>query len=1100
MARERVQEPDPSTETATTSPAEPEAAPAIAPGAQAILALQRTAGNAAATRALRRASSSPLPPDAGGASSVLGPAASAVRIERGPDVDVHLAARGTDALARTEGTTIQVGSRAPALDTPSGKLLLAHEAVHVRQQLESGDAATAEVSEGEADQAAVAATLGLPVGTLTAAAGPQYFEAGKHQATLTSAMAKQGFTDKEQMAAYFGNWCRDLSQILVPVMDEKIGHNAAFQVVNMMAIRKFGHGVTPSQLGAYATPEHIDNPAGTTDKDIIDPKSRTIAGYSDAPDPITGKDQNVAGTSGEKELEPKNVEENFKLNEAGIPAYIGRSKEYVMKEFDDAAKAGRTEAGLYHLGNLSHTCEDLFAHSNWVEIAVGRLIGEGAIPIPKEVAAEVEQRQAAGLPPVEDYAAQAVDKAGKTRPILSTGTFTGSSGLGDQTGHDTFISIGEQLKDIVEDLDPFKETGEKASEWDFVLEILNHMDAAGDEGSLGPIMLGVLEPVIGTIDEQAAKLTSGVDNLQKDARDTFGEGTLGDLASGAAGLVSSGVHTVVDPSAAGLKEGFKALITAAANSIGSGGVSLAKIAVWIQKEEGELEDVWKSIKDGVKKLPKEIEAIIFPKLVEAERAFKKEVRKLGSAMYHKAVQKLLGDLMKAKSQTKVADTSIEKKYNAWAEELSKYMQDKLVYAGGQVAGGEAAAHVPPATPDEKIPELIDYAEHRFAGEVKRIALDAQKAGFLADEKEQKKFDTQIHQLQQISNVPDWARAGASHSQMAKDHATSPFFGLAFAVANAADNTITEWMKKTWGNTGPAPGLEGDFGEKEMVKDPKTGKMVQQQKVDEDGRPVLKDEEGLSDWEKEARKKFLETRAEGDATIEQGVAPEEKIGPALIGIADRLVKLVQAYPVLGPVFDATIAKLRSNPADAEMLAELDDAEKRWEDHLKSGELDDAVMEEVDRIIAAAKNLVGSHADEAESQGDGDTHTQEQIANLNQFRGANVVQNAKGKFVPVAPKHRSAQAGKGVLIDQPADPKAPEKKLNQAVGVHDKAKIDVDAEKIKDPRKRFEAEVERIFSHPYDSNWWVPIVQGWASRNERVLGQYIHDRNSGKSEVH
>src|SRR3712207_8887014 len=65
---------------------------------------------------------------------------------------------------------------------------------------------------------------------------------------------------------------------------------------------------------------------------------------------------------------------------------------------------------------------------------------------------------------------------------------------------------------------------------------------------------------------------------------------------------------------------------------------------------------------------------------------------------------------------------------------------------------------------------------------------------------------------------------------------------------------------------PAAGMDENFGEKD-----KDGKQVK----GEDGRPKLKNEENLSEWEKEVRKRFLENRGEGYETAEQGLARSEE---------------------------------------------------------------------------------------------------------------------------------------------------------------------------------------------------------------------------------
>jgi hypothetical protein len=1122
---EHDQQPEAAVEPPVTAPAAPtvEHAPAgfghtglTAPQAS-VLGLQRSAGNTAVSALMRSrsaaaAAGSPLPPSASAASALLGGAAAEVRVHQGPAADAKLSAR-PGALAVTEGSDIHVATAAPALDSPSGRLLLAHEAAHVVQQRAPGPAADHMATEAEADQAAVDASLGRTPTIRHAGTGLQYFEAPKHSATLRTAMDKAGFSDKEQDAAYFGNWCRDLSQALVPALAGKIGPAATFQLVNLMAIRHFGHGVTPAQLGAYSTREHIDNPAGTTasghapgitpgkdDKigDILDEGRRKIEGYPDTADPITGTPQSLAQTSGEANQTPEAMAQAFAVNEAGIPGYIQNSKQYILEEYEAAKTAGRNESGLYHVGNFSHTCEDLFAHSNFVEIAMGRLITEKVIKLP-ELDQEFAKREAAGEPPIETYAAEAKDKSGNARPILSTGTFTGASGLGTKTGHDTFISIGEELKNLIEEMDPFREEGDKASNWDFLMLVLDKIDAAGDEGSLGAITVGVLDPLIGKIDEAAASLTKDVDSLEGGARETFGDGVMGDLAAGAAGLLGSGVHAVVDPVKDLGKEGAKALIKAIVDRIGKGGISLAKMAVWYQQKEGELADAWQALKDGVRQLPQALVALILPELIKAEREFHKQVKTLGSALYDKAVRSVLGEITSGHEATNVSETNVGQKYLSWAQELSAYMRKVLVEVGGRSVDSLAGEiPVPKDENDPAIHTVILYAENTFPGVLHSLVGAAKADAILLETGEQ------AAHLKQLEQVPDWARAGASHSQISKDHATSPFFGVAFTLANVADTKLMALMKEIWGG-GPAPGMDEDYGEK------KDGKQV----LGPDGRPKLKNEAGLSEWEKEIRKRFLENRGEGYETAEKGVAPDESIGKALSGMAHRLQDVIKAYPIVGPALQKVIDAINRDPDGEELIGIVEQAEKDFDEYANSGELDDDVMHEVDHMLALAKQTAADiekhvhHHDEgaekkkedekkakekakekedpdyglkptnlddygmpkktAGQEGDEDVRKQAQITKLDKYRG---------------------KGGAGEIVE----------KLRAPVDLKKGGELDKKVAQAGTPDEKFKAELDRIFGHPYDTNWWVEPMVDWAGKNQHVLVEYIKDRNSGKGEVH
>src|SRR4051794_3785474 len=195
VAADHDQQPEAAAEPAVAAPAAPtaEAAPGgfalgglTAPQA-GVLGLQRSAGNAAVSALMRQraAGGSPLPPSASAASALLGEAAGEVRVHSGPAADAKLSAR-PGALAVTEGSDIHVATSAPPHESPSGRLLLAHEAAHVVQQRTSGEATGHESAEAEADQAAVDASLGKAPTIRHASTGLQYFEAPKHSATLRS--------------------------------------------------------------------------------------------------------------------------------------------------------------------------------------------------------------------------------------------------------------------------------------------------------------------------------------------------------------------------------------------------------------------------------------------------------------------------------------------------------------------------------------------------------------------------------------------------------------------------------------------------------------------------------------------------------------------------------------------------------------------------------------------------------------------------------------------------------------------------------------------------------------------------------------------------
>ena len=1085
---------------------------------------------------------------------MLGSTASDVRVHQGAAADAKLAGRD-GAVAVTEGTDIHVGSAAPALDSPAGGLLIAHEAAHVLQQTKAGPAqAAGEHTEQEADDAAVAAHAGAPIGALSAARGPQFFEAPKHSASLKTAMDKHGFTDAEQDAAYFGNWCRDLSQALVPTLTNILGQNLTFQVVNAIAIREFGHGVTPAQLGAYDPRQHIDNPAGTTDKDVISKGEREIAGY-DGKDPIL-KDQESghAGTTDGEELKPENIAKSFEVNGAGVPAYIDRSKQYIMEEYRKAAKAGRNEEGLFHLGNFSHTSEDLFAHSNWVEMAVGKLIKDGSlgVELPKDVQADIDKRKQQGRPPIEDYAAQAVDKAGNARPILATGTFTGGAetqSMPKKAGHDTLISLSEEAINLIKDMNPFKEKEEgKPGEVDYGLELLKNADKAGDEGRLGTIVSECMNPLYGKIDELSKSATSGVDSLQGQGTKALGNNAAGKLLDWGAKQLSKGTHAVADPLTDKAKGGAKALVKAAVDEFAKTGISLAEIALYIKKGTGALAKFWEQIKSGVRELPEAIRGLLMPELIAAEKKFKKAVRDMGTSAYEKMTEDMVKKLTTLAKPTQVKETNVDHKLETWAIDLRRHMAEAYAKVGGD-DGAKLGGELPAIPPRDNIPAIIKYAETAFADTLHRLAHAAHNDAKVDKDMVDKAVNT-AHQVKQLSNVPEWARAGASHSQIAKDHSGSPFFGIAFQLAQQADQILVGILKADWakrGYAGPTESLNKNYGEKyeEDEKD-KKGNVVHakgEQKVDEKGKPVLKENPGehLSDWEKGVRKKFLENRMQGEHAVKHGEWEHPDIGPSLVAIAAAFEEKTRKKPILGKIFGALIDKLRTDSEPGDLTSAITAAYNEWEKYAGSGKFDDDVMAgEIDQLIVRAKTIVETferaHSAHHHETGDGHKHGPgEEHAHCDHDKGYceagkepehKDCKHEKGNCDapdtdPSGAKHGAGETGGDThteeqikLLDKyrGKDPHGKQEgvqikgELNKALNTKDKnakGKLDVAAEqaaKEGDYEKQFEAELNRIFGHPYDTNWWIKSVQAWGKDHKVELGQYIKDRNSGKAHVH
>lgn len=1030
----------------------PSPEPEPAPKGDFVLRLQTVAGNAAVSRLVAPRSGAGLPPGATAARNLLGPRAAEVRIHAGPEA----AAAAGGALAMTDGHDIHLGAQAPEPESPGGRLLLAHEAAHVLQQAAGGPAIGRDRAEEQADAAAVAAMGGRAIPRLDPATGPQFFEAPKHQASLTLAMSRAGFSDAEQEAAYIANWCRDVSQAFVPIAQKTLGLNGTLTLLQIMSQMKFGRVVSFDELGTYDPVSHIDSPAGQIPADFIAPGNEALANMAAAgrgsPTPVDPS-----------AYSPENIAAEYKVDDSGVPAYINKSRDYAKKEAGLALDKGRTGGGLFHIGNFSHTVEDLFAHSNWVEAAVGMLITQGQIELPEDVAHDVEHRAEEGRPPVETYAAEVTSVAGGVRPVLMTGTFSGGS-----AGHDTLISIKAEVQNILGELNPFDE-GSDDKWWALAVEVLERAEESAEVGDLGDLFADH----VGEILKNVGSIVTGATGGLRERAGSIENETLRDIASGAADLLNRGAHAATELGQEAWDGAIRAAVASAAQSIGEN-ISLVEAALYVKRGIGAIGGAWEGLKKAVEKLPEAIKGWILPKLVEAEKAFKKAVKKLVEAVWKKAVDTLVDALEGAVSKIDPAESNVGRKLEKMKTEELPKLRETLIRTIRAVAPGEAGekaiAALPPTSDAEALIALA--SSPAFAATLESLS-KADRAALAAAAADVSEMATRIRQL---DNVPDWVKAGASHSQIAKDHADSPFFGAAFAMANAADEKLVNLVMTYWrehGDTGPAPGLEGSFARPE------------------------EDEEEAGFWsrftidrgamERERQKKFLETRELGERILREGHAETLPVR-ALLEAADALWKVQEERPVLGRILAGVIKLARKRDVGRELIAAVQAARAELG---RTGDAElQAILDRHPEVIAQAQAILttlealalgapaGDEHEEHEEMPPPRTeiHFQEQIDRIDKMRGETGAR--------LAAEGTSGHAR--ALSEDPA---------RAATSV-----LDTKVAEAGGTRETLMAEIDRIMGHPYDTDWWRPVLIPWAKANAAILAQAIRDRNAGDAHSH
>lgn len=196
------------------------------------------------------------------------------------------------------------------------------------------------------------------------------FDAGDHGHGGIEKKALAGLLSADDIQAlYFGNWQRDMSQMIVPAMVKYLGPRAPFlaglifEVLNVLAQAKFNQSLDRLRFGTYRWEEHIDNPrdfgvaVSPADYLYVPASRRTIVHQPEA-----RNTQNPSGLALWAE-DPR----------LAIPRYIVESHRYVLGQLILAARSGRAPRGLEHFGNALHTVEDFYAHSNFIELGLNHL-------------------------------------------------------------------------------------------------------------------------------------------------------------------------------------------------------------------------------------------------------------------------------------------------------------------------------------------------------------------------------------------------------------------------------------------------------------------------------------------------------------------------------------------------------------------------------------------------------------------------------------------------------------------------------------------------------------------------------------------------------
>ncbi|KKD57910.1 hypothetical protein RN22_23895, partial [Grimontia sp. AD028] len=153
------------------------------------------------------------------------------------------------------------------------------------------------------------------------------------------------------------------------VGSKAISRESLTQVVEILARKEFPDRfaesdnspfrLNPEKLGVYRPEEHLDNPKGITAPANPQYTGAFRGNYKDS----------------EGEIDANKWYKNF----------FKDSITFAKEQLSLAADAGRNAKGLIHFGQALHVMEDIYAHSNFVELAINRLHQEGKVLLLKPV-------------------------------------------------------------------------------------------------------------------------------------------------------------------------------------------------------------------------------------------------------------------------------------------------------------------------------------------------------------------------------------------------------------------------------------------------------------------------------------------------------------------------------------------------------------------------------------------------------------------------------------------------------------------------------------------------------------------------------------------
>jgi heterokaryon incompatibility protein Het-C len=891
----------------------------------------------------------------------------------------------------------------------------------------------------------------------------QRLEAQHHEHAERAALGGPGgLSDAETTATYFGNWQRDLSQVFVGPAVDAVGKELLFEIVNVLAMKKFGRSLDPSSFGVYSPTEHIDNPAGQWNEDLIRPKGGGAppdreGGLSTDPRGLKGTDEDISS--------PDALKKMFEVNKEGLPAYIGRSEQYVEAQFGKAADLGRTEKGLEEFGSGLHTVEDLFAHSNFVEIGVGKIADR--LPWSPAMQAERTKRKREGKDEVETL-------SGKTeggRPLLVTGTFVMD---------DTIISIAEQISDMLRGFDPFEAVNEKRSQ-SFMHMLLQRYETLAGEGKAKQVVTSFLSHFGPTLEGKLAEAAQAAVAGEKPKEDaSVLDKAVAGARQAAGQVVGAGVKAVGKTLESGV---VQTLMGEAVNAIGT--LPLSAAYDWMTGAKNAIDDWFRRLDQALMNVPgyPQVRKVV----VDAQDALRQQLRELVQAAMKfiaEAIQRAIVESL-AKS-TNLAEQAKQQR-EALKKQIASIASDKVK--------------------DPAARKQLQGLEGNLKAQVALLSNPDWAARARLDPKEVQSAKQSLEHIQALESLPDYVKAGPSHSQIAKDHADSPFFGAAVALAITADRELRDRMVAVWtaeGKNTTDPKLAGNY-EDEIP--PEVRRRLESARTPEERRQAEREAAKHSPHWKE-----LQNKKEAKELEDTGALAEDE---KEAGVETAIAGVQEVAAGLGALAGDLPGTIRRLAADLDHAAPDTAAElRRLADDIPRGlkEAGDQVAA-VSSAAAAQQLAARLHALGEQKQG--------MVS-----RAQDVLRTAASRAESAGPALQAAARGLRAAADR-AEPTLT--KIGLALGslaeqlkkedMRGKEQIAAtkglkpvatpgwrpefrpkDISGLSPARQALVTSVRKFMNHPYENSWWEGPLETWAKKNMDRLEAYVRARNSGDMHHH